>query len=179
MPLPTNYTFSGNGIRIKSSVGGEYIDNIDFAFVQWYHPYEPRYRPLAEWTSTNLAIVDWSGTYNSVGGAQATFSSTPVTISDPGALYIYINLYNASNFNQTMAGQAWLGQITDVLTLPGGEVNIDLNTATIRPMMGDVVGNTWVTGDFNTWQPQAVPEPSYAALAGFLFVGAILLRRKK
>lgn len=179
MPLPTNYTFSGSNIRIQSSVGGEYIDNIDFAIVQWSYPYEARYRPISEWTSTNLTIVDWVGTYNSVGGMQATFSSLPVTVNDPGALFIYVNLQSASNFNQTMAGQVWMGQVTDVLNLQGGDVHIDLNTTNIRPMMGDVIGNTWTTGDFNTWQPQAVPEPSYTALAGFLFVAAILLRRKK
>jgi hypothetical protein len=179
MPLPTNYTFSGNNFRIKSSVGGEYIDNISFAIVQWTHPYEPRYRPLNEWTQTNLTMVNWAGNYSSVSPGQTMFSSTPVTVTDPGALYIYIDLYNASNNVPSMNGQAWLGQITDVLTLPGGDVNINLNTANIRPMMGELVGNTLVTQDFNSWTPQAVPEPSYTALASILFVAAILLRRKK
>lgn len=179
MPLPTNYTFSGTNFRIKSSVGGEYIDSVQFAVVQWTYPYEPRYRPLQEWTSTNLTMVNWVGTYNLTNGINGAFSSSPTQVTDPGALYIYIDLYQASNYNDTMAGQAWLGQITDVLALPGGDVNINLNTANIRPMMGDLIGNTLVTQDFNSWQPQAVPEPSYTALAGFLFIAAVIFRKKK
>ena len=177
MPLPTNYTVTGTNFRIQTQLG-EWFENGSFAIVQWTHPYQPRYRPLNEWTSTNLTMVNWVGNYQSTQGVP-TFTSQSFQVYDPGALYIYIDFGNSSNATPSMYGQAWLGQITDTLTLPGGEVNIDLNTATIRPMMGDMSGNILRAQDFNSWTPQAVPEPSYAWFAVVLFGLAVFMKSRK
>lgn len=176
----TNYAISGNNFRIQTPYGDFYGDG-PFAIVQWAAPYEPRYRPLSEWTSTNLTMVNWVGTYTL--GDVPTLTTTTFQVSDPGALYIYFDFGSQTGGTASYNyGQAWLGQITDILTLPGGDVNIDLNTANIRPMMGtmlvDASGVTFRTQDFNSWTPQAVPEPStYGIGLGILLLGVAMWRK--
>ena len=170
----TNYTITGTGFRIQSELG-DFYQSGGFAIVQWTAGYEPRYRPLYEWTQTNLTMVNWVGEYNIA--PIPTFTSAPFAVNDPGPLYLYVDF--GSQYGGTQSynyGQAFLGQITDVLTLPGGNVEINLNAANIRPMMGSRVGDILRTQDFNTWTPQAVPEPSYAWPAGFLFLGVVAAR---
>lgn len=174
----TNYSITGTGFRIKTQFG-DYYDTGGVAIVQWTPGYEPRYRPLQEWTSTNLVQVAWVGTYsaNHFGPGQSLFSSSPLLVTSSGPLYIYIDFGQTTNYQPSMAGQAWLGQITDTLTLPGGDVTIDLNTANIRPMMGELVGNTLIAQDFNSWTPQAVPEPSYAWASVALLAVAVVAKK--
>jgi hypothetical protein len=178
----TNYTLTGTGYRIQSELG-DYYNGGGFAIVQWTAPYEPRYRPLSEWTSTNLTMVNWVGTYTL--GDVPTLTTSSFQVSDPGALYIYFDFGSQTGGTASYNyGQAWLGQITDILTLPGGDVNIDLNTANIRPMMGtmiaDASGVTFRTQDFNSWTPTAIPEPSsYGIVMGVLLLAVAVFRRKK
>lgn len=172
----TNYTVTGSGFRIQSALG-DYYQGGGFAIVQWTNGYEPRYRPLQEWTQTNLTMVNWVGTYTL--GDVPTLSTTPFAINDAGPLYIYIDFGSQEGGTAPYnMGQAWLGQITDVLTLPGGDVNIDLNAANIRPMMGELVGSTLLMEDFNSWTPQAVPEPStYGIGLGIMLLGVAMWRK--
>lgn len=177
----TNYTVTGTGYRIQAQ-SGDFFGDGSFAIVQWTAPYEPRYRPLQEWTSTNLTMVNWVGTYSA---ATQSFSTTSFQVTDPGSLYVYIDFGSQNNgTTPNNMGQAWLGQITDILTLPGGDVNINLNTANIRPMMGTMVsdasGVILRTEDFNSWTPTAIPEPSsYGIVMGVLLLAVAVFRRKK
>lgn len=174
----TNYTVTGTGYRIQSEFG-DYFGDGNFAIVQWTAGYEPRYRPLSEWTNTNLVMVNWVGTYTL--GDVPMFTSSSFQVTDPGALYLYIDFGSqVTPPAQQNYGQAFLGQITDILTLPGGDVNIDLNTANIRPMMGDLTGNLIRTEDFSSWTPTAIPEPSsYGIVMGVLLLAIAVFRRKK
>lgn len=172
----TNYTVSGLGYQIQAQ-SGDFFMGGQFAIVQWTSGYEPRYRPLQEWTSQNLVMVNWVGNYTL--GDVPTFTTTPFQVWDAGPLYIYID-FGSQNGGTTPnnQGQAWLGQITDSLALPGGDVNINLNAANIRPMMGELVGSTLITEDFNSWTPQAVPEPStYGFGLGIMLLGVAMWRK--
>jgi hypothetical protein len=174
----TNFTITGTDFLIKTQFG-EYFQDGGLAIVQWDLGYDPRYRPLQEWTSNYLTQVSWTAWYqrdfNSTG--HSLFGSNGTLIDTKGPLYLFVDFGNSSNYTNTMAGQAWLGQITDVLSLTGGDQVIDLNTANIRPVVGDVVGNTLIARDFSTWTPQAVPEPSYSYIAGFIFLGVVLYKK--
>lgn len=175
----TNYTITGDDFLIQSQLG-EFYQSGGVALVQWDLGYEPRYRPLSEWTSTHLVQVSWTGFYDSnynLTGHSKFTSSGVTSVDTSGPLYLYIDFSNTSNYTPTMMNQVWMGQITDVLTLDGGNVIIDLNTASIRPMMGDMVGKTLIATDWNSWQPQAVPEPSYFASALLLFLTVILYKK--
>lgn len=174
----TNYTITGDDFLIKSQLG-EFYQSGGVALVQWDLGYEPRYRPLSEWTSTHLTQVSWTGWYDSNYNltGHSKFGSNGTSVDTAGHLYLYIDFYNTPNYTPTMANQVWMGQITDVLALNGGDVVIDLNTANIRPMMGDMVGKTLIATDWNSWQPQSVPEPSYSVFALFLFLTVILYKK--
>lgn len=173
----TNYTITGTDFTVKTPLGG-YFDTGGLALVQWEPGYNPKYRPLSEWTG-NPVVVSWTGWYeaNRFGPGKSLFGSNGTPIDTAGPLYLFIDFGNSSNYNPaTMSGQAWMGQITDVLTLPGGNVVIDLNTANLRPVVGDIIGNTLISQDFNSWQPSAIPEPSYAWGAVVLFAGVVIAK---
>jgi len=175
----TNYTITGQNFLIKTPLG-EYFQDGGMAIVQWELGYNPKYRPVSEWTSTNLTQVSWTAWYNKdyTGVGQGIFGSNGTQIDTAGPLFLFIDFSNASNFNPaTMNNQVWMGQITDILTLPGGDQVIDLNTANIRPVVGDLVGNTLVSADWSTWQPTAIPEPSYSAFAVVLFAVAVVAKK--
>ena len=176
----TNYTITGTGFSIKSQ-SGEYFQDGGLALVQWDLGYEPKYHPLEEWTSQHLTAVSWTGWYvkDYQGIGQGVFGSNGTFVDTAGPLYLFIDFSNSSNYtaNPAMFGQVWMGQITDILTLDGGEHVIDLNTANIRSVVGSNVGSILMSQDFNTWTPQAVPEPSYAPIAGLLFLGAVLYKK--
>jgi hypothetical protein len=174
----TNYTITGHDLFIKTQYG-DYFQDGGLAIVQWDLGYEPKYHPLQEWTSSHLTEVSWTAWYNKdyVGVGQGIFGSNGTQIDTAGPLYLFIDFNNASNFNTSMSNQVWMGQITDILTLPGGNQVIDLNNANIRPVVGDIIGNTLIATDFSTWQPAAIPEPSYSAFAVVLFAVAVIAKK--
>jgi hypothetical protein len=175
----TNYTITGQNFSIKETATGEYFQDGGMALVQWDLGYDPKYRPLNEWTSSHLTQVSWTAWYvrDYAGVGQGVFGSNGTPIDTAGPLYLFIDFSNASNFTPAMSNQVWMGQITDILTLPGGDKVIDLNSANIRPVVGDIIGNTLVATDFTTWQPAAIPEPSYSALAVVLFAFAVIAKK--
>lgn len=170
----TNYTITGTDFVLKTPWDERFGDG-GLALVQWDLGYEPRYRPLDEWTSSHLTQVSWTGWYeaNHFGPGRSLFGSNGTPIDTAGPLYLFIDFSNSNTASSSAYGQVWMGQITDVLTLPGGNVEINLNEANIRPVVGSMVGSTLISQDFNTWTPQAVPEPSYAWPAGVLFLGVV------
>lgn len=176
--VETNFTISGTDFKIRNEFGG-YFDTGSFAVVQWTEGYNPRYRPLQEWTSTNLTMVSWTGTYsaNHFGSGRSFTSSTPMLVNSSGPLYIFFDFGQSSNYQPSWGTQVWLGQITDSLVLDGIQKDINLNNANIRPMVGGFDGQTMYTMDWNTWTPTAVPEPSYSAFACVLFLCVALYKK--
>ena len=177
MPL-YNFTLNGDDFFLRSA-NSPNVQNINVLFVQWELGYDPKYRPMSEWTGNPIKF-NWTGSYTisdiSTGGPK--FSSSLTTTEFDSPIYMYMSLGSASNYDQaTMSGQAWMGQITDVLTQSDTPFVINLNDANIRPVVGSIVGNTLVSQDWNTWQPTAVPEPSYTGLAGLLFVGVVIYKK--
>ena len=174
----TNFTITGTDFLIKSQ-SGEYFQDGGLALVQWELGFDPRYHTVQEFTQTHLTAVSWTGWYqrdfNFTG--HSLFGSNGTPLDTAGPLYLFIDFGNSNNYTPSMAGQVWMGQITDILTLDGGEHVIDLNTANIRSVVGSNVGSILMSQDFNTWTPQAVPEPSYAPIAGLLFLGAVLYKK--
>ena len=167
----TNFNIYSDSAVIKDQWGGLIGDN-QFAIVQWDYGFDPARHTVNEWASTPL-LVDWAGSYTASTHVISGLT-TPIDFGAP--LYMFVN--PAENWNQV-----GLWQITDILTLPGGTVTIDIGQTNIRDVLG--AHSAWVlyTTDYTVWQPQAVPEPShYDAFTGaVLLVGAVLarLRRKK
>jgi len=174
----TNYTITGHDLYIKESITGQYFQDGGLAIVQWDLGYNPKYHPVSEWAS-NPIMVSWTGWYNKdyVGVGSGIFGSNGSLTGDPGPLFLFIDFGNASNATPSMFGQVWMGQITDILTLPGGNVVIDLNSANIQSVVGSRIGDTLITTDWNTWQPTAIPEPSYSAFAVVLFAVAVIAKK--
>jgi hypothetical protein len=176
----TNYTITGTDFRIKTPQGELFQDG-GMALVQWELDYDPAVRPLSEWTSSHLTGVWWTAWYqlNFNNTGHPMFGSNGATVDTAAPLYLFIDFGNSSNYTPTMANQVWMGQITDVLTLPGGNVEINLNAAHIRSVVGYDNGfGGLYSMDWNSWQPIAVPEPSYfgSVLGGVLLAGAVLGR---
>lgn len=176
----TNYTISGSDFLIKTQYG-EYFQDGGMAIVQWELGYNPKYRPMSEWTTSHLTQVSWTAWYvkDYQGVGQGIFGSNGTPIDTAGPLYLFIDFNESSNFTTSMSGQVWLGQITDILTLPGGDVNINLNQANLRPVIGSVVGNELIAADFNSWQPTSIPEPSYAPFAAVLLAVVLVVKAFK
>lgn len=177
----TNYTITGQNFLIKTP-SGEYFQDGGMAIVQWQLGYNPKYRPVSEWTSTNLTQVSWTAWYvkDYAGVGQGVFGSNGTPIDTTGPLYLFIDFGNASNFNPaTMSNQVWMGQITDILTLNGGDQVINLNQANISPVVGSIQGNTLMSEDWSNWQPTAIPEPSYSVFAVALFAVAVVAKKLK
>jgi hypothetical protein len=178
----TNYTITGHDFRIKTP-DGLLFEQGGLAIVQWDLGYDPAQHPLNEWVQ-NPILVSWTAWYvkDYQGVGQGIFGSNGTTVVSAAPLYLFADFGNSSNYtgNPTMNGQVWMGQITDVLALPGGDAVIDLNTAHIRSVVGhDNAYGGLYSQDFNTWTPQAVPEPSYSMLAGVIFLGVVLLKKMK
>lgn len=179
MGLETNFTITGLDFQIRTP-DGFLFENGGLAIVQWEAGYDPKYRPMSEWTG-NPIQVSWTAWYQRdyQGVGQGVFGSNGTFTSTNSPLYLFIDFGNASNAIPSVYGQAWMGQITDSLVLDGTPQVIDLNTANIRSVVGSNVGNILTSQDFNTWQPHAVPEPSYAGGAVLLFAVALAYRFKK
>lgn len=174
----TNYTITGFNFSVKTQLG-EYVIDAPVALVQWEVGYYPKYHPLQEWTG-NPTVVSWTGWYQKdyPGVGQGVFGSNGTTFDTAGPIYMFIDFGNSASATPSMFGQAWMGQITNVLTLPGGSVVIDLNQANIDSVVGSMVGNTLYGQDFNTWTPQAVPEPStYGIGLGIMLLGVAMWRK--
>ena len=174
----TNYTITGQNFLIKTPLGETFQDG-GLALVQWELGYNPKYHPSSEWTM-NPITVSWTGWYNKdyAGVGQGVFGSNGTQVDVASPIFLFIDFGNASNFNPaTMSNQVWMGQITDILAMPGGNAVIDLNSANIRPVVGDLVGSTMISADWSTWQPSAVPEPSYSAFAVALFAIAVVAKK--
>jgi hypothetical protein len=174
----TNYTITGHDLFIKESATGQYFQDGGLAIVQWDLGYYPKYHTWQEWTG-NPTAVSWTGWYNKdyVGVGTGIFGSNGTIVDNAGPLYLFIDFGNSSNATPAMYGQVWMGQITDILTLPGGNQVIDLNTANIQSVVGSRIGDTLIATDFNTWQPAAIPEPSYSAFAVVLFAVAVIAKK--
>lgn len=175
----TNYTITGHDLFIKESATGQYFQDGGMALVQWELGYYPKYHTVQEWTSTNLTQVSWTAWYvkDYQGVGTGIFGSNGTQIDLAGPLYLFIDFGNASNFTPSMQNQVWMGQITDILTLPGGNVVIDLNSANIQSVVGSRMGDTLIAADWTTWQPTAIPEPSYSVFAVVLFAIAVVAKK--
>jgi hypothetical protein len=165
MPSTTFNIFSDSAV-IKDQWGGAIGDN-QFAIVQWDYGFDPARHTVNEWASTPL-LVDWAGSYTA-STHVISGQTTPIDFGAP--LYMFVN--PAENWSQV-----GLWQITDILTLPGGTVTIDIGQTNIRDVLGAHSAGVLYTTDYTVWQPQAVPEPShYGAFMGVaLLAGAILAR---
>lgn len=179
MGLETNFNFKGFDFTLRTP-SGLVVNDAPFAIVQWESGYDPKYRPLSEWTQTPV-LVSWTGWYQrdypNVG--QGVFGSNGTLVSIDSPLYIFIDFGASSSAVPEMYGQAWMGQVTDTLVLTGGTQSINLNLADLRSVVGADFGTTLISQDFNTWTPQAVPEPSYAGGAVLLFAVVVAQRFKK
>jgi hypothetical protein len=177
----TNYTITGQNIFIKTELG-ERFESGGLALLQWELGYDPALHPLSEWTQ-NPVTISWTGWHvrNYTGVGMGVFGSNGTVTTYNSPFYLFIDFQNASNYNPaTMSNQVWLGQVTDILALPGGDVELQLNAANIRSVVGSNVGNVVFSQDFNTWTPQAVPEPSsYGIVLGILMLAVAVFRRKK
>jgi hypothetical protein len=176
----TNYTITGQNFLIKTP-SGEYFQDGGLALVQWELGYNPKYRPVSEWVM-NPINVSWTAWYNKdyTGVGQGIFGSNGTQVDDVSPIFLFIDFGNASNFNpSTMGSQVWMGQITDILVLNGGNQVIDLNSANILPVIGSISGNTFISEDWNNWQPTAIPEPSYSIFAVALFAVAVIAKKLK
>lgn len=176
----TNFTITGHDLFIKTPTG-QYFQDGGLALVQWDVGYNPATRPVSEWTM-NPVNVSWTGWYNKnyVGVGNGIFGSNGTATDYASPFYLFIDFNNASNFDPTtMTNQVWMGQITDILTLNGQNQTIDLNTANIRSVVGTFDGVTMTSADWSSWQPTAIPEPSYTPLAVVLLAVAMLYRFKK
>jgi hypothetical protein len=174
----TNYTITGHDLFIKESATGQYFEQGGLALVQWDVGYNPAYHPRSEWTQNPVAI-SWTGWYvkDYQGVGTGIFGSNGTQIDLASPIYLFIDFSNASNFVPAMQNQVWMGQITGILTLPGGDAVIDLNTANIQPVIGSRIGDTLVSADWSTWQPTAIPEPSYSVFAVVLFAVAVVAKK--
>jgi hypothetical protein len=176
----TNYTINGQNFFIKTELG-ERFESGGIALVQWEVGYDPKYRPMQEWTS-NPTIVSWTGWYQRdyPGVGTGVFGSNGTTFDTAGPIYLYVDFGNSSNYNHsTMMNQVWMGQVTDMLTLPGGSVELQLSASSIRSVVGTNVGGVLFSQDITTWQPTAIPEPSYSAFAVVLFAVALIAKKVK
>jgi hypothetical protein len=174
----TNYTINGQNFFIKTELG-ERFESGGIALVQWEVGYDPKYRPIQEWTS-NPTIVSWTGWYQRdyPGVGMGVLGSNGTTFDTAGPIYLFIDFRNASNYNSaTMSNQVWMGQVTDVLTLPGGSVELQLSASNIRSVVGSNVGGVLFSQDISTWQPTAIPEPSYSVFAVVLFAVALIAKK--
>jgi hypothetical protein len=174
----TNFTITGQNFFIKTELG-ERFEGGGIALVQWEPGYNPSLHPISEWTQ-NPATVSWTGWYQrdypGVGMGVFGSNGTPTNYNSP--FYLYIDFGNASNYNPaTMTNQVWMGQVTDVLSLTGGNQELTLSASNIRSVVGSNVGSVLFSQDISTWQPTAVPEPSYAPIALVLFAGALLMKK--
>lgn len=179
MGLETNFTITGQNLFIKTELG-ERFESGGVALLQWENGYDPALHPLSEWTM-NPVTISWTGWYvrDYQGVGMGVFGSNGTLTTYNSPFYLFIDFQNASNYNPaTMSNQVWLGQVTDILTLTGGNQELTLNASNIRSVVGMDVGNVLFSQDFNTWTPQAVPEPSYAIGALALFAVAVLHRFK-
>ena len=179
MGLETNFTITGQNFFIKTELG-ERFEQGGLALVQWENGYDPALHPVSEWTM-NPVTVSWTGWYvrDYQGVGMGVFGSNGTLTTYNSPFYLFIDFSNASNYNPaTMSNQVWLGQVTDVLTLTGGNQELTLNASNIRSVVGMDVGNVLFSQDFNTWTPSSVPEPSYAVGALAIFVVAVLHRFK-
>lgn len=176
----TNFTITGHDFLVKTPTG-QYFDTGNLALVQWELGYNPSNHPLSEWTM-NPVNVSWTGFYSAnhfgVGRSLISSSGTMTDFSSP--LYLFIDFNNSSNFDPTtMTNQVWMGQISDILVLNGQSQTIDLNVANIRSVVGSFDGFTMTSADWSSWQPTAIPEPSYAPFAIVLLAVALVCRFKK
>jgi hypothetical protein len=175
----TNYTIAGQNIFIKTELG-ERFESGGFALLQWEFGYDPALHPLSEWTQ-NPVTISWTGWHvrNYAGVGMGVFGSNGTLTAYNSPIYLFIDFQNASNYNPaTMSNQVWLGQVTDILSLPGGDVELQLNASGIRSVVGSNVGNVLFSQDFNTWTPQAVPEPStYGIGLGIVLLGVVVWRK--
>ena len=176
--MDTNFTIKGQNFFIKTELG-ERFETGGLALVQWEQGYDPALHPLSEWTQNPVGVW-WTAWYvrDYQGVGMGVFGSNGAITNYNSPLYLFIDFSNSSNYNPvTMNNQIWMGQITDILTLDGGSQELQLNASSIRSVVGSNVGSVLFSQDFNTWTPQAVPEPSYSALAIVLFAGAVLWKK--
>jgi len=178
----TNYTITGQNFFIKTELG-ERFEQGGLALIQWEPGYDPAQHPLSEWTM-NPVTISWTAWYvrDYQGIGMGVFGSNGTQTAYNSPFYLFIDFSNASNYTPSMAGQVWLGQVTDILALPGGDQELTITASGIRSVVGSNVGSVLFSQDFNTWTPSSVPEPSYSAFALVLFVLAVglkvLTRRK-
>lgn len=163
----TNYTISGTGISLQDQWGTP-AGNQSLALVQWELGYDPAQHLFSEW-QLNPIMVSWTGNYQK--SPNKWFSTVPMNTNFDSPIYLWVQL-------NTGGGQSGLFQITDVLTLPGGTVDINIAKANIRSVVGDRINNTLRTEDIGIWTPTAVPEASYYGFGiGLLALAGVLLHK--
>jgi hypothetical protein len=175
----TYYSISGQNFSIKTP-NGDYLQNAGLAIVQWEKGYDPAQHELYDWASTPI-VVNWNAWYvrDYQGVGQGVIGSNGQWFTADSPLYLFIDFYNASNYNQSMGGQVWMGQITDALVMDGGEHTISLNASNIRSVVGSDNGfGGLYSENVYTWSPHAIPEPSsYGIMLGVVFLGVALWRK--
>jgi hypothetical protein len=175
----TNYTITGQNFFIKTELG-ERFEGGGIALVQWELGYDPAIHPISEWTQ-NPVTVSWTGWYQRDyhGVGMGVFGSNGMLTNYNSPIYLYIDFGNASNYNPaTMSNQVWMGQVTDILSLTGGNQELTLSASNVRSVVGSNVGSVLFSQDISTWTPQAVPEPStYSIGLSILLLGVALWKR--
>jgi len=174
----TNFTITGQNFFIKTELG-ERFESGGLALLQWENGYDPAQHPLSEWTM-NPVTISWTGWYvrDYQGVGMGVFGSNGTLTNYNSPIYLFIDFQNASNYNPaTMSNQVWLGQVTDILTLSGGNQELQITSSGVRSVVGSNVGSVLFSQDFNTWTPSSVPEPSYAWGAVLLFLGVVIYKK--
>lgn len=165
----TNFGLEEVRYTLRDNAGIAESYTISFAFVQWEQGYNPKYHPLSEWTNNPIS-VNWAGTYQPLSGIEgAGRFSAWTTFNFDSPVYLFIQL--------SQSNQVWMGQISDILILDGQPQTFNLSSGNIKSVVGSFDGTSMYAADWNSWQPQAVPEPSYAGLIGLLFVSAIVYKK--
>lgn len=170
--MDTNFTITGTGLALKDQYGN-YVGNQSIAIVQWDVGYNPINYTFNEWAS-NPTLVSWTGWYvkDYQGVGQFVWGSNGTITNSPAPLYLFVQLNEDPN-------QMGLWKITGDLNLSGQSQIVDILQSNISPVMGNATTASLYTTDYTTWQPTAIPEPSYSIFAVALFAVAVIAKKLK
>jgi hypothetical protein len=164
-----SFTISGKDWTIKDQFGNVLTTDETFAILQAPAGQEPwRYNSIYQ---MQFNVVDFSVNYSA---ATRTISSIqPFTTSFDTPMFLWMN----PSINGSWS-QGGMYQISSILDLNNpNTLNVDLNQGYIKDVMGIHYGLTFTTTDYTTWNGvSAVPEPSYAPMAGGLLILVMALK---
>jgi hypothetical protein len=170
--MDTNFTITGMGLQLKDQYGNLAGDQ-SLAILQWEVGYNPIHHTVSEWASSPT-LISWTGWYvrDYQGVGQYVWGSNGTTTNSPAPLYLFTQLNENPN-------QVGLWRITGELNLNGQGQIVDILQASISPVVGSVSTTSLSTADYTTWQPTAIPEPSYSIFAVALFAIAVIAKKLK